>query len=144
MRACRCAWLNHSKDPEQFVELVREFPRVRAWCSGHFHLSQNYADSITSLGSCAFIQTGVIGPKSSRDGDRQSRMLRLSQDGYQVLPCCTGHTTLTASRSYSYLAYRQCNTDSARQLCRLPAGNRGGINSITEHLSVYTLQNSRL
>lgn len=81
---CRCAWLNHSKHPEQFIDMVAEFPRVRAWFSGHFHLSQNYADSIVALGSCAFIQTGVIGPRSSRDGDRQSRMLQLFEEGYKV------------------------------------------------------------
>jgi hypothetical protein len=66
------------------MEVVGAHPRVRAWFSGHFHLSQNYADSIVANGGCAFVQTGVIGPTSSRDGDRQSRLLRLTERGYQV------------------------------------------------------------
>ena len=54
----RCAWLNHSSNPEVFLGLVHRFPNIRLWFSGHFHLSQNYADSVATVGGCAFLQTG--------------------------------------------------------------------------------------
>ena len=71
----RCAWLNHSSDPAAFIGLAEAHPNVRLWFSGHFHLSHNYPDSITTVGRCAFVQTGVIGD-CNRDGHRQSRLLR--------------------------------------------------------------------
>jgi hypothetical protein len=47
----------------------------------HFHLSHNYADSISVVGRCAFVQVGVIGD-CNRDGLRHSRLLR----GVQGMP----------------------------------------------------------
>lgn len=83
--AYRCAWLNHSSAPHDYMHMVEDFPRIRAWFSGHFHLSHNYADSIVATSGCAFVQTGVIGPHCNRDGERHSRLLRLSDDRCQVL-----------------------------------------------------------
>ena len=74
----RCAWLNHSSNPERFVRLVDEHPNIRLWCSGHFHLSHNYADSISVVGRTAFACTGVMGD-CNRDGFRQTRVLRGAQ-----------------------------------------------------------------
>lgn len=71
----RCAWLNHSSDPTRFLRLLGAHPNVRLWFSGHFHLSHNYADSISVVGGCAFVQVGVIG-ECHRDGFRQSRVLK--------------------------------------------------------------------
>lgn len=65
----RCAWLNHSDRPQRFIQLVEKYPNIKLWFSGHFHLSQNYADSVSVVGSCAFVQTGVIG-QCNRDGNR--------------------------------------------------------------------------
>lgn len=50
-----------------------------------FHLSHNYPTSISHAeGShCAFVQTGVIG-KCNRDGERQSRVLKMTADGFEV------------------------------------------------------------
>ncbi|KAK9806310.1 hypothetical protein WJX72_009584 [[Myrmecia] bisecta] len=79
----RCAWLNHSSNPEVFLKLVQKYPNIRLWFSGHFHLSHNYADSISTVGRCAFVQTGVIG-ECNRDGLRQSRFLRGDEAGYQL------------------------------------------------------------
>lgn len=44
-----CCWLNHSdeKNCRKFIELVREHRCVKGWFSGHFHLGQDYQDSIT-------------------------------------------------------------------------------------------------
>jgi hypothetical protein len=44
-----CCWLNHSNEKQckKFIELVREHRCVKAWFSGHFHLGQDYQDSIT-------------------------------------------------------------------------------------------------
>lgn len=55
--------------PQRFMQLVERHPNIKVWFSGHFHLSQNYADSISVVGSCAFVQTGVIG-ECNRDGNR--------------------------------------------------------------------------
>ncbi len=55
----RCAWLNHSANPRAFVDLVGRHPgRIKLWFSGHFHLSQNYPDSISTVGGTAFVQVG--------------------------------------------------------------------------------------
>ena len=84
----RCAWLNHSDRPQRFIRLVERHANVRLWFSGHFHLAQNYPDSITSVHRCAFVQTGVIG-ECNRDGFRQSRLLRVTREGYEV--CTVDH-----------------------------------------------------
>lgn len=38
----RCAWLNHTSEPQVFMQLVRRFPNIKLWLSGHFHVSHNY------------------------------------------------------------------------------------------------------
>lgn len=81
----RCAWVNHSRDNvKRFIELVQKHPQIKLWFSGHFHLSQNYPDSISIVGSTAFVLTGVIGNHSSRDGHRQSRILKGNAVGYEL------------------------------------------------------------
>lgn len=64
------------------------------WFSGHFHLGQDYQDSITvpqnnNRGSCVFAQTSVMSRKSTRDSRRQSRLLRGNKDGFQI--CTINH-----------------------------------------------------
>ncbi len=73
--ASRCAWLNHSSTADVFMQILQRHPNIRLWFSGHFHLSHNYADSISVVGRCAFVQTGVIG-ECNRDGFRHSRVLK--------------------------------------------------------------------
>jgi hypothetical protein len=81
----RCAWLNHSSDPSRFMKLVNKYPNcVKLWFSGHFHLSQSYPDSISLVGSTAYILTGVIGDHSSRDGLRHSRVLKGNKESFEV------------------------------------------------------------
>jgi hypothetical protein len=77
-----CCWLNHSDEKKcsKFIELVREHRCIKAWFSGHFHLGQDYQDSITfptidpkdgpypNRGSCVFVQTSVMRGGTSRDG----------------------------------------------------------------------------
>lgn len=77
-----CAWLNHCSPPDvrnSFVRIVRDNPQIKCWLSGHFHLSHDYQDALVQSvpGSpCAFLQVGVMGPGSSRDQKRQTRMIR--------------------------------------------------------------------
>jgi len=77
-----CAWLNHCSPPDirnSFVRIVRDHPQIKCWLSGHFHLSHDYQDALVQAvpGSpCAFLQVGVMGPGSSRDQKRQTRMIR--------------------------------------------------------------------
>lgn len=82
-----CAFLNHSSGDEErrvFIRLCKENHCIKAWFSGHFHLSADYEDSITSREGTVFVQTGVMGEKSSRDGRRQSRMVQGDGEGLQV------------------------------------------------------------
>jgi hypothetical protein len=77
-----CAWLNHCSPPEvrnSCVRIVKNNPQIKCWLSGHFHLSHDYQDALVQPvpGSpCAFLQVGVMGPGSSRDQKRQTRMIR--------------------------------------------------------------------
>jgi hypothetical protein len=61
-----------------------ENPQIKMWFSGHFHLSHDYQDSISTVGSCAFVQVGVMGPVSSRDGRRQTRVVQGCSDRMKV------------------------------------------------------------
>eukprot|EP00898_Chlorokybus_atmophyticus_P003927 jgi/Chlat1/4535/Chrsp29S08895 len=81
----RCAFLNHTDDDaDAFIKLVQENPQISLWFSGHYHLSHNYADSISvTEGRCAFVQTGVIG-QCTKDGQRHSRVLKIIETGYEV------------------------------------------------------------
>jgi len=98
-----CCWLNHSneKQCQNFIELVREHRCIKAWFSGHFHLGQDYQDSITfptidpkvgpypNRGSCVFAQTSVMRAGTSRDGRQQSRLIRGNKDGFEI--CTVDH-----------------------------------------------------
>lgn len=113
-----CCWLNHSDDKKcrKFIELVREHRCIKAWFSGHFHLGQDYQDSITfptidpkdgpypNRGSCVFVQTSVMRSGTSRDGRQQSRLLRGNKSGFEI--CTVDHAAggkirLDASITYS-------------------------------------------
>eukprot|EP00903_Cladosiphon_okamuranus_P022060 g20287.t1 len=83
----QCAWLNHSvgdRERRHFVRMCRKYRQVKAWFSGHFHLSHDYEDSISVVDGCAFVQVGVIGEKSTRDGRRQTRLVRGTEDCLKV------------------------------------------------------------
>jgi predicted MPP superfamily phosphohydrolase len=74
------AWINHSHRPERFIDIVQKNPQIKLWFSGHNHLGQDYPDSISRIGSCAFVHTGVIG-SASRDGKHHSRFLEFGDRG---------------------------------------------------------------
>merc|ERR1719464_596019 len=105
-----CCWLNHTDvDSQIFIDCVRANPSIKAWFSGHFHLSHDYEDSITfpagnNRGSCVFAQTAVMTARSTRDGRRQSRLLRGNSEGFEI---CTidhskgGKIRLDAAITYS-------------------------------------------
>lgn len=91
-----CCWLNHSggASTRKFIDIVRKNACIKAWFSGHFHLGQDYEDSITfpqgnNRGSCVFAQTSVMSRKSTRDTRRQSRVVRGNKDGFQI--CTINH-----------------------------------------------------
>ena len=72
-----CAWLNHcSSNRNKFIQIVQRNPQIKCWSSGHFHLSHESQDSVVQVGSCTFMQVGVMGPQSTRDGRRQTRFFR--------------------------------------------------------------------
>mmetsp|Transcript_40249 Transcript_40249/g.61018 ORF Transcript_40249/g.61018 Transcript_40249/m.61018 type:complete len:599 (+) Transcript_40249:410-2206(+) len=73
-----CAWLNHcsSNTRNRFIQIVKQNPQIKCWSSGHFHLSHELQNTLVQVGSCTFVQVGVMGPKSTRDGRRQTRFFR--------------------------------------------------------------------
>ena len=80
-----CAWLNHCCERTRtFFEAVKEHPQIKLWFSGHFHLSHDYEDSLSTQGSCTFCQLGVMGKASTRDGRRQSRIVQGASDRIKV------------------------------------------------------------
>ncbi|CAE7559684.1 GRINA [Symbiodinium natans] len=86
-----CCWLNHSDgaSSKKFIQIVRENACIKGWFSGHFHLSHDYEDSITfpggnRRGHCVFAQTGVMRSQSSRDGRRQSRLVKGNAQGFEI------------------------------------------------------------
>lgn len=113
-----CCWLNHSsdKDCRKFIELVREHRSIKAWFSGHFHLGQDYQDSITfptidpsegpypNRGSCVFAQTSVMRAGTSRDGRQQSRLLRGNSKGFEI--CTVDHQKGGKVRLDATISYR--------------------------------------
>jgi len=113
-----CCWLNHSDEQScrKFIELVREHRCIKGWFSGHFHLGQDYQDSITfptidpsegpypNRGSCVFAQTSVMRAGSSRDGRQQSRLLRGTKDGFEV--CTVDHQKGGKIRVDATITYR--------------------------------------
>jgi hypothetical protein len=113
-----CCWLNHADEKKcrKFIELVREHRCIKAWFSGHFHLGQDYQDSITfptmpaeegpypNRGSCTFAQTSVMRGGTSRDGRQQSRLLRGNKDGFEI--CTVDHRKGGAIRLDATIIYK--------------------------------------
>lgn len=113
-----CCWLNHSNEQEcrKFIELVRECRSIKAWFSGHFHLGQDYQDSITfptidpkdgpypNRGSCVFVQTSVMRGGTSRDGRQQSRLIRGNENGFEI--CTVDHKKDGKIRIDATITYR--------------------------------------
>lgn len=80
-----CAWLNHSSaNRNTFMRVVKESPQIKLWFSGHFHLSHDHEDAISTVGSCTFVQAGVIGPISTLDGCRQTRLVQGCKDYLRI------------------------------------------------------------
>lgn len=102
----RCSWLNHSSNPQIFLEIVRQNPQIKLWFSGHFHLSHDYEGSVTRRGNCLFVQTGVMGD-CHRDGRRHSRVVKGDGEGYQLYTLDHGSGTLRLDAIHSYASEPQ-------------------------------------
>jgi hypothetical protein len=116
-----CCWLNHSNEFEcrKFIELVREHRSIKAWFSGHFHLGQDYQDSITfptidpkegpypNRGSCVFAQTSVMRSGTSRDTRQQSRLVRGNKEGFEI--CTVDHKADGKIRVDATITYSDTN-----------------------------------
>jgi hypothetical protein len=110
--------LNHSdeRNCRKFIEIVREHRCIKGWFSGHFHLGQDYQDSITfptidpsegpypNRGSCVFAQTSVMRAGTSRDGRQQSRLLRGTEGGFEI--CTVDHQKDGQVRVDATVTYR--------------------------------------
>ena len=53
-----CAWMNHCSEDSRrtFIEIVQRSPQIKMWCSGHFHLSHDFEDSLSRVNQCTFMQ----------------------------------------------------------------------------------------
>jgi hypothetical protein len=78
------AWLNSADRPERFIQIVKDNSHITLWFSAHNHLGQDYADSIVQTYNCTFVHTGVMA-QISRDGCHQSRLLKFSKTGFELL-----------------------------------------------------------
>lgn len=111
-----CCWLNHNqKSASTFIEIVRKNSCIKAWFSGHFHLGQDYQDSITfpegnNRGCCVFAQTAVMGKKSTRDSRRQSRLVRGTEKGFTI--STIDHTENGRERLDATITYQGENMES--------------------------------
>jgi len=113
-----CCWLNHSggRTTSKFIDLVRKYRSIKGWFSGHFHLGQDYQDSITfptiprelgpypNRGSCVFAQTSVMRSGTSRDTRQQSRLLRGNNDGFEI--CTVNHAAGGTIRLDATVTYK--------------------------------------
>jgi len=130
-----CAWLNHSDNERrrrEFLRLVHEHACIRAWFSGHFHLCHDYEDALgwsaeapvadaatadpasqgwPHRGCCLFVQLGVIGESSQRDGRRQSRIVRGTAQGLEILT--VNHHEGGRLRTDAILTYGKLNSNGA-------------------------------
>jgi hypothetical protein len=116
-----CCWLNHSDEDtlSRFIELVRKHRSIKAWFSGHFHLGQDYQDSITfpnvedendpDRGSCVFVQTAVMRGGTSRDSCQQSRLLRGNKEGFEI--CTVDHKKAGKIRLDAVVKYSDCDNE---------------------------------
>lgn len=80
---CPNAWLHHTDRPEQFIRLVRDNPQIKLWFSAHNHLGHACADTISRVGGCTFVHTGVVG-EVSRDGCRHTRLVEFNAAGFRL------------------------------------------------------------
>jgi len=115
-----CCWLNHNDGPvsRSFIETVRANPAIKGWFSGHFHLSHDYEDSMSfpegnNRGACIFAQTAVMTARSTRDGRRQSRLIRGNKDGFEV--CTVNHAKGGEVRVDAKITYSDCGTSTVTE-----------------------------
>jgi len=115
-----CCWLNHNDGPvsRSFIETVRANPSIKGWFSGHFHLSHDYEDSMSfpegnNRGACVFAQTAVMTARSTRDGRRQSRLIRGNKDGFEV--CTVNHAKGGEVRVDAKITYSDCGTSTVTE-----------------------------
>lgn len=97
----RCAWLNHTREPHRFLDLVRRHSNIKLWFSGHFHLSHDYEGSVSHVASCLFVQTGVMGG-CHRDERRHSRILTGDSSGYKLMTLDHGTGELRTDVVHQY------------------------------------------
>lgn len=100
---CPNAWLNHTDQPERFIGIVRQHPQVKLWFSAHNHLGQMYTDSISQVGNCSFVHTGVIG-NVTRDDFRHSRLIDFNDRGFTISTIDHATGTLFGNLRHDYRA----------------------------------------
>jgi hypothetical protein len=111
-----CAWLNHcsaSNVRNSFIRVVQNNPQIKGWASGHFNLSHEFQDSLVQVGSCTFVQVGVVmGQHSTRDGRRQSRFFRGCRDEFIEIYSINHHQRCRDSKKaevrFEYMLNNDC------------------------------------
>ena len=122
---CPNAWMNHTDRPGELMAIVAGNPQVKLWFSGHDHLGHDYQDSVSQVGSCTSVHTGVIGPVS-RDGARHTRLLEFNRQGFALytIDHKSGGKMLDVEHSYADGASRRVSpvgvADESRHFPPLP------------------------
>ena len=60
---CRCAWLNHSSNPHEFIDLVHQHPNIRLWfrcAQGLVVLREHKVHGAQGRGSVCSRQEGLV------------------------------------------------------------------------------------
>ena len=70
-------YINHNHHPERLLDIIRQYPQIILWFSGHSQLGQGYANSICDHSGVCFVHVGVHSSKSTRDGVRHSRVVEI-------------------------------------------------------------------
>lgn len=93
------AFANQNHYPSMVTRLVREFPNVLMWFSGHNHLGQHYRDAISVRLGVHFVHAGVVG-RQSRDGYHHSRVIDIAPDSLTISTFDHGYRRIDAALTY--------------------------------------------
>ncbi|MCZ8512188.1 metallophosphoesterase [Paenibacillus filicis] len=77
------AYLDQNHDPYRWLKLIQTTPEIVAWFSAHYHLGHGHPDSSSFKYGTRFFTTGVHGTVT-RDGHRQSRIINVEKDKFEI------------------------------------------------------------
>lgn len=95
------AYANHNHHPERILELIKQYPQIILWFSGHSHLGQGYPNSICYHHGVYFVHVGVHSSRTTRDRHQHSRVIEIEPD--HILIRTFDHTQRKIAPRYDYV-----------------------------------------